>query len=468
MDFKLPWSNFHELNLDWILEEIKELRKDVDNITGSATPYTSIPEMDGVGSPGTEAAYSRGDHRHPTDTSRASAADLAQEILDRDGADNTLQANIDATDAKIKFSSSAPYMDSSSASAGFSDYMARADHVHPTDTSRASATDLATLTARVDAFSGSAAPSDTTPLMDGVGAAGTGGNYSRGDHVHPSDTSKLDVAGGTITGDLSVEGNLVDDLKQQAFSLTNTGWYRIIECPVVYGTQITIEINKNAGDSLAEVHKLDLLVADSGIVFCNETSKGPASVLIDRIRYTDAGMIDIHYNNNESNSLMVKIRTCAPTKAQDKAIKMHSVEAVADAPLGEVVYYNYYFRPRASNSIIQLSFTHLSNSWYSASDVALMNGYMAGNIYYLNLNLRNSLAAIPSGLGVLTPIAQVNVPTGYSLVQTDIIVPTQTGDGSLLVEIDADGTIKVFNGTNAAIPMSTFAREVLPVPLYNS
>lgn len=468
MAYKIPWSNFHELNLDWLLQQVKELRTDVDGLIGSATPSDAAPAMDGAGTPGTAVTYSRGDHQHPTDTSRAAASDLTQEITDRGNADLALASDIADVDDKIKFSSAAPIMDSSSASAGFSDYMARADHIHPTDTSRASATDLAVLQARVDGFTGSALPSDLTPNMDGVGSAGTGGNYSRGDHVHPSDTSKLDKAGGTVTGDLIVEGNLVDDLKQLAFSLTNTGWYRIIECPVVYGTQLTILISKNAGDSLAEVHKIDLLVADTGILFCNETSKGPASVLIDRIRYTDAGMIDIHYNNNESNNLMVKIITCAPTKAQDKAIKMHSVEAVADAPLGEVVYYNYYFRPKVSASIIKLSFTQLANSWYSAADVALLNGYMAGNIYYLDLNLRNSLAAIPSGLGVFTPIAKVNVPTGYSLVQTDTILPTQTNIGDLLVEIEADGTIQVYNGTGVSIPASTFAREAIAVPLYNS
>lgn len=34
------------------------------------SPYTSNPVMDGTASPGSSANYSRGDHRHPTDTSR--------------------------------------------------------------------------------------------------------------------------------------------------------------------------------------------------------------------------------------------------------------------------------------------------------------------------------------------------------------------------------------------------------------
>ena len=41
-------------------------------------PSDSNPLMDGTAAPGTGAAYSRGDHRHPTDTSRASQSDLSE------------------------------------------------------------------------------------------------------------------------------------------------------------------------------------------------------------------------------------------------------------------------------------------------------------------------------------------------------------------------------------------------------
>lgn len=334
MAFKLPWSNFHELNLDWILEKIKELREDVDNITGSATPYTSTPEMDGIGSPGTQVSYSRGDHRHPTDTSRASAADLAQEILDRDGADNTLQANIDATDAKIKFSSSAPFMDSSSASAGFSDYMARADHVHPTDTSRASATDLATLTARVDAFSGSAAPSDATPLMDGVGAAGTGGNYSRGDHVHPRDTSKLDTAGGTVTG------RITNTIREQYVTVNATGWLRVADVPNVGGTCVRINVMRRGTLTPDECHGITLAITQNAIEFLDELSAADV-VYINKIRYTSAGKVDIHVDQTAESKVGVFIEPLAATTEDMDNIKSLAITSVADSPIGETILVDY-------------------------------------------------------------------------------------------------------------------------------
>jgi hypothetical protein len=52
----------------------------------------------------------------------------------------------------------------------------------------------------VDASKGVA--STVPPLMDGTAAAGSATPYSREDHVHPSDTSRLALAGGTMTGDL--------------------------------------------------------------------------------------------------------------------------------------------------------------------------------------------------------------------------------------------------------------------------
>ena len=56
--------------------------------------------------------------------------------------------------------------------------------------------------------------STTTPKAAGTASAGSETAYARGDHVHPSDTSKFNVSGGTITGattinnTLTVSGNL--------------------------------------------------------------------------------------------------------------------------------------------------------------------------------------------------------------------------------------------------------------------
>lgn len=56
---------------------------------------TTAPVMDGTASAGSASTVARSDHKHPTDTSRASASDLTSEISRAKAAETTLQTNID-------------------------------------------------------------------------------------------------------------------------------------------------------------------------------------------------------------------------------------------------------------------------------------------------------------------------------------------------------------------------------------
>jgi len=115
-------------------------------------PSSATPAMDGTGAAGSATTYSRGDHVHPTDTTRAPLA--------------------------------SPIFTGSPAA--------------PTPTAGDSSTKLATT-----AFVAGAVPaaSSATPLMDGTAAAGSSTSWSRGDHVHPIDTSRAPLASPVFTGD---------------------------------------------------------------------------------------------------------------------------------------------------------------------------------------------------------------------------------------------------------------------------
>ena len=448
MGYKIPWSNFHELNLDWLLEQVKQLRNDVDSIIGSSTPSTSIPEMDGVGSPGTEDKYARGDHRHPTDTSRAAQSDLTQEITDRGNADLALASDIADVDAKIKFSAAAPLMNSSSASAGFSDFMARADHIHPTDTSRASATDLATLTARVDAFSGSALPSDLTPNMDGVGAAGTGGNYSRGDHVHPSDTSKLDVAGGTITG------LLTQTYKERHITVDAIGWLRVANIPQVNGTKATITVTRKSTLYPDEVHTIDILINQAGVVFDFERSSG--SVLyIDEIRYTNAGKLDIHMDQSYESDVGVFLEPMTADGDDMGDVHLIPIVGVADAPGGETILASHKFTD--DTTYHNLTLTRTNNSYFNATNVARIRPCTKNDILTVHFNLTPD-TNIPANTS-LTEIARITLPPNRKLAYTCYnTMDDQTGTEAMLVQISEEGIVAV--GNYSASALSEFCRGV--------
>jgi hypothetical protein len=99
-------------------------------------------------------------------------------------------------------SSSFPVMDGTNA-IGTSLNWARADHVHPSDTSRYAASNPAgyqtaaqVSTALTPYALAIAIPvaSNAAPQMDGVAAPGGSGAFSRADHVHPSDTSLYPVS----------------------------------------------------------------------------------------------------------------------------------------------------------------------------------------------------------------------------------------------------------------------------------
>ena len=451
MAYKLPWSNFHELNLDWILEKIKKLQEDVANITGSAMPSSSIPEMAGVGSPGTEDNYARGDHRHPTDTSRAAQTDLAQEILDRGTADHALDLDIQAVDEKIKFSAAAPIMDSSSASAGFSDFLARADHVHPTDTSRASATELAILTTRVDNIVGAASPYDVMPLMDGAGSYGTVGAYSRGDHQHPSDSSKLDTAGGTITGDLTIKGSLSEELRMRYITTNAVGWLRAIQTPLVYGTRIEITISRKGTIAPAEEHKITYVYNQAGAAFVDEYSTGDVKY-IDKIRITDAGRIDIHMDQTADSQIGVFIRVAAPTDTAETNIQMLEIEGVADAPAGETVLTTHDFETNTeANGTITASTG--SSGISTVSYLSKKRGIVYGNI----VAVANSITA-----NTWTDIATIPAEfcrTGY--IDIVAIVGWTTVEHA---RVYADGQVAI--SPKSSITSGTAIMCLLTYPLY--
>ena len=101
---------------------------------GSATPL-----VDGTAAVGTSLRYARQDHVHPTDTSRAATASptFTGTPLSTTAAVDTNTTQIATTAFVVGQASAATPLVDGTAAVGTSLRYARADHVHPTDTSRA-------------------------------------------------------------------------------------------------------------------------------------------------------------------------------------------------------------------------------------------------------------------------------------------------------------------------------------------
>jgi len=180
--------------------------------------------MNGTATIGTAITYARADHTHPSDTSRAPLA--SPTLTGTPAAPTAVPGTTTTQIATTQFvasaitnvaSSTTPVMNGSAA-IGTAATFARADHVHPSDTSRAplsspifsgtpaaptaiagtSTTQIATTQFVVTAITSAA--SLTTPMMNGTAAVGLATTYARADHVHPSDTSRAPLNSPTFTG----------------------------------------------------------------------------------------------------------------------------------------------------------------------------------------------------------------------------------------------------------------------------
>lgn len=119
-------------------------------------PSETLPIMDSVADTGDEISYARGDHVHPTDTSRASQVEFSEFKTD-------VQTNYATKE----------YVDEKSAY--IQDIQVNGESLPVVD----HAVDITVPTA-----------SDELPLMDDVANAGVAETFSRSDHVHPTDTSR--------------------------------------------------------------------------------------------------------------------------------------------------------------------------------------------------------------------------------------------------------------------------------------
>jgi hypothetical protein len=214
---------------------------DITDWTATLAPYalttsipgasSSVPIMDGAGLAGTGTTWARADHQHPSDTTKYNASNPAgyqtatQVTAAITAAAYVLPTASTAVLGGVKvdgttISITGGVISSMGAGGGISD--APNDATMYARKSQA----WAHLTHNdITDWAGSVTqPSTTTPLMDGTAVVGVGTTWARADHIHPSDTSRypatnpagyqtaaqvsaslanyLPLGGGTLTGPL--------------------------------------------------------------------------------------------------------------------------------------------------------------------------------------------------------------------------------------------------------------------------
>lgn len=191
----------------------------VNGAVVTAPASTADPEMDGTADPGTESTYSRGDHVHPTDTTRqakitasgilkgngsggVSAAVAGtdyisshQDIsgkLDKSGGTMTGALTLSGAPTSNLHAATKKYVDDN-----IPDVSGKLDKSGGTMTgaltlSGAPTSNLHAATKKYvdDSVPSVPSASTTAPSMDGNASYGSGTTWARADHVHPTDTSR--------------------------------------------------------------------------------------------------------------------------------------------------------------------------------------------------------------------------------------------------------------------------------------
>ena len=127
------------------------------DVTTVLPPSAGTPAMDGTPTPGAVNTWSRGDHVHPTDTTRYAASNPAGYVTAAGAAGASPVQSFNTRTGAIVLNTA----------------------------------DVTTVLP----------PSSTPPAMNGTVAVGTGTTWARADHVHPSDTARAPLASPVFTGD---------------------------------------------------------------------------------------------------------------------------------------------------------------------------------------------------------------------------------------------------------------------------
>lgn len=143
----------------------------------------ATPQMDGTASTGTAKRFANQDHVHPSDTSKADKSSTVTNVS-YNSTSKKIQKTINGTTSDVVTLASV------ATSGSYNDL-----------------TNTPTIPAGVE-------PSTTTPKMDGTAAVGTETKFARGDHIHPSDTTRVPtsrtVNGKALSANITLYGDEID------------------------------------------------------------------------------------------------------------------------------------------------------------------------------------------------------------------------------------------------------------------
>ena len=279
---KIPDGNGN-LQKVWVRDstarrDIAQLQTDVSGLV-IPDPSDTSPQMDGTAAAGSSADYSRADHVHPSDTSKA---DVATTLAGYGITDAYTKTQVDGMIPSVPSAyTSIPEMDGT-ASPGSSTAWARGDHVHPHDSTKADVSAIPTKTSDLTNDSGFITSAPVTSVNGQTGAVMISVPTKTSDLTNDSGfltsapVASVNGQTGTVSLDASDVGALPDSttIPSKTSQLTNDSGF-LTSAPVTSVNTKTGAVSLTASDvgalpdSTTIPTKTSELTNDSGFVTVN-------------------------------------------------------------------------------------------------------------------------------------------------------------------------------------------------------
>lgn len=299
-------------------------------------------------------------------------------------------------------------------------------------------------------------PSTAAPAMDGTAAAGTSTNYARADHVHPSDTSKQDALttaqlAATNSGIDSTKVEQIETNKNNISYLENTGkknWLKpntISGVPtgltVQYESDDSITINGTySGSEYAYVHLHSFTHEAMQYTFSCNVATSASTFYFFTLDNKMSTNLTPTYIYTENGTTRVVMRIAPNTSFDNVNVKlMIRPSIIADSTYQPYAMSNVELTNELNVSQLTLSYTQNSYVDQTAFNRMEMRK-VAPHIAIFNLNLYNVT------IGVTTDFVEIGTITGELIGQTamvqqgNFIVYLQGGTNKIKVYCSNAGT----------------------------
>ena len=201
-----------------------DITNDSGFITSSSVPTatTTTPKMNGTAAIGTETKWAKGDHVHPSDTTKVDKVDgKGLSTNDYTTQEKTKLGNIaDGAEVNQNAFSNVKVGNTTIAADTKTDILTFEAGDNITITPDAT-NDKITIAATDTTYT----PASAAPSMDGTAAVGSSVKYAREDHVHPSDTSRVPtsrtVNGKALSSNISLTASDVQAIPTSAKGAAN-------------------------------------------------------------------------------------------------------------------------------------------------------------------------------------------------------------------------------------------------------